>query len=232
MKFCITGASSGIGYHCAQAQLQAGHTVLGVSRRQMITHPRYIPWAIDFADVDSLERDAKNLTKHHPDIDVLIHCAGYGQFAALEQWSMAQIHRMMQVNFLSPVALTKVLLPALKRRAQGKIIFIGSESAMQGQKNGSIYCASKFALRGFAQSLRQEAQTAGMAVTIIQPGLVSTPFFDDLSFAPGDANGNAIQVEDLVAMINMVVAMVNHCVVEELICQPLKKVWVKKNREQ
>ena len=65
----------------------------------------------------------------------------------------------------------------MKKIGKGDVIFIGSEAALNGSRKGTIYCASKFALRGFAQALRDECSKSSIRVTIINPGMVKTGFF-------------------------------------------------------
>ena len=62
---------------------------------------------------------------------------------------------------------------------------MGSEAALAGTAQGSLYCAAKFALRGLAQALRAECARAGIRVTLVNPGMVQSPFFDELDFRPG-----------------------------------------------
>jgi 3-hydroxy acid dehydrogenase / malonic semialdehyde reductase len=118
----------------------------------------------------------------------------------------------------------KTFLPTLKKRKDGKIILMGSESALQGAKQGSIYCATKFALRGFAQSLRHECRHAGIAVTLINPGPVNTPFFDKLDFAPASLEENAIHPNWIAKTILHLLSLDNHAVIEEINLQPMIRI--------
>ena len=115
----------------------------------------------------------------------------------MEQFSLNQIRDLVNVNFIGQALLIKTFLPSMKKQQNGKIILMGSESALSGARQGTIYCATKFALRGFAQSLREECQSAGIGVTLINPGLVRTPFFDTLDFNPGSDPQNALEVHDI-----------------------------------
>ena len=105
----------------------------------------------------------------------LIFAAGVGQFGSLEEFSYDQIQALMTINFTSPVLLTRALLPSLKRKTRADLIYIGSEAALKGSRKGAIYCASKFALRGFTQALREECSTDKVRVCLINPGMVLTP---------------------------------------------------------
>jgi NADP-dependent 3-hydroxy acid dehydrogenase YdfG len=99
---------------------------------------------------------------------------------------------------------------------------------LTGGKEGSVYCASKFGLRGFAQSLRLECAKSEIRVSLINPGAVRTAFFDDLHFEPGDRAENAIQPEDVAATVLSILAMRGGTVVDEINLSPRKRVWQSK----
>lgn len=226
MKILITGASSGIGYAATERLLANGHHVIGLSRKaENLFHNKYYEgFAIDLAKVNALEAAYKALLQQHPTIDAIICAAGFGQFAALEQWSTGQMQTIMQVNFLSQAQLIKTFLPQMKKKSGGKIIAIGSECALEGHKRATLYSASKFALRGFLQSLRKECAANDIAVSLINPGLVNTAFYDALSFSPGEAPSNAITAAQVAKLIETLINSENNMVVEEINLQPMKKV--------
>lgn len=231
MKIIIAGSSSGIGRATTEKLLSECHNIIGLARQHdkfKPTDSNYLPISIDFSDSKNLEEQFKALQKVHSDSEALICSAGYGKFVELEQFSFAQMQHLMQVNFLSQALLIKTFLPAFKKKKAGKIIILGSECALEGQKKGSFYCASKFALRGFAQSLRKECVSSHISVTLINPGFVKTPFFHDLDFAPADGNENAIHPEQIAKLISSIVKEEHNCVYEEINLQPLKKVLIKK----
>ncbi|RLW54258.1 MAG: short-chain dehydrogenase, partial [gamma proteobacterium symbiont of Stewartia floridana] len=101
---------------------------------------------------------------------------------------------------------------------------IGSESALSGGKRGSLYSACKFALRGFAQSLRAECSTSGARVCLVNPGMVASDFFNELDFRPGDAPENHLRVEDIAEVIHWVLNAHPGTVFDEINLNPLKKV--------
>lgn len=223
--YIVSGSSSGIGRAICENLLAQGERVFGLARDHSKFNPdndNYHPISIDFSRINTLESELKALTKKVEVVDGMILCAGMGRFAEVEQFSLAQIQEIMQVNFLSQVMLVKTFLPGMKQRASGKIIFMGSESALSGARKGSIYCASKFALRGFSQSLRQECKQQNIAVTIINPGLVRTPFFEKLQFQPGAEKENAITAEQVAATVALAIDMDPQCILEEINLQPLK----------
>jgi NADP-dependent 3-hydroxy acid dehydrogenase YdfG len=101
---------------------------------------------------------------------------------------------------------------------------MGSESALVGGKQGTIYSASKFALRGMAQSLRDECSRNGVRVTVINPGMVKSPFFNTLGFEPGHHDENFIIPEDIANAVQMVLSSRKETVFDEINLSPLKKV--------
>jgi short-subunit dehydrogenase len=174
--------------------------------------------------LQELPPQLKQLAKNFPDIDAVIFAAGIGQFGSLEEFSYSQIEALMTVNFTSQVFLTRALLPQLKRKNRADLIYIGSEAALKGSRKGAVYCASKFALRGFTQALREECSKSGMRVCLINPGMVKTPFFDTLNFAPGDDESNCLLPEDVAEAVDYVMNSRTQIVIDEINLNPLNKV--------
>ncbi len=223
-KILVTGSSSGIGAAITQALLTQGKTVVGLCRHHPYQAENYQGYSVDFNAVSTLQAFYQSLLVTHSDIDAIICCAGYGHFVSLEEFSFEAMQSMMNVNFLSQALLIKTFLPELKKRQGAKIIVIGSECALSGQKKGTLYCASKHALRGFVHSLREECRQREVAVSMVNPGMVATPFFDRLAFCPGKDKENAITAAQVASMVEMLLSLENNCVVEEINCQPMKKV--------
>ncbi len=226
----VTGASKGIGKSITEYLLKNHYQVYGLCRSPCFELQQNFHFiSVDFTDASALEKTAKNLIKNLTQLDVLILAAGYGAFKELEQFSVLQMQQLMNVNFLNQAVLTKYCLPLLKQTPGSKLIAIGSEAALAGAKKGSMYCASKFALRGFMQSLRTECNSADVAVTLINPGFVDTDFFNQLNFKPGAEKNHKIQPEQIATTLAMVLNMENNCVLEEINLQPLSKVIVKQS---
>ena len=223
----VTGVSSGIGLAVAEQLLKYGHTVLGIARQAnqvFMEYSDFVPIALDLTQLDVLSQKIKELQQAYPTIDAVIFCAGKGRFGAIEQFSYQQIDALMTLNFTSQVYLTKAVLPDLKRKSQSDLIYIGSEAALKGSRNGAIYCASKFALRGFTQALREECGKSNVRVSLINPGMVKTPFFDELSFEPGDHKNNSITSEEVAEAVVYVLNSPTNTVIDEINLSPLNKV--------
>ncbi len=146
----VSGASKGIGKAICNKLLAEGYHVIGLSRQLLEmqqSHPHFEAVPLDLSDLEALPSALKELKNRYPTISALICNAGQGRFKHLEEFSYDQIRSLVDLNFLSHVYLTKAFLPNLKQHPQSDVIFIGSEASLAGKRQGSIYCASKFALR-------------------------------------------------------------------------------------
>jgi len=230
----ITGASSGIGLVLSKLLLKDGYAVLGIGNnfeKSGLSHPDFDSRSINLADLDALPQAMDELLDGiDGPIKALINNAGIGRMGFLEQLSVKDIRKVMDTNVTSQIIVTKAFLPLLKKQGEGDVLFMGSEAALKGAKQGSIYCASKFALRGFSQALRDECGKSGVRVTLINPGAVRTPFFDKLQFEPELAPENAIEPEDIGSAVSMVLASRQGTVFDEITLSPRNQVWKKKQR--
>jgi 3-hydroxy acid dehydrogenase/malonic semialdehyde reductase len=223
----VTGASSGIGRAIARNLLLQGHHVIGVSRdRSKFTRQmdNFTAVQLDLNRLNELPQKIRELEQMFPEIDVVIFCAGRGQFGSVEEFSFTQIENLMTINFTSQAFLVRALLPALKRKAHSDLIFIGSEAALKGSRRGAMYCAAKFAVRGFTQALREECGKSNVRVCLINPGMVKTAFFEQLSFEPGDDQSNFIEPEDVAEAVSYVLNSRAQIVIDEINLSPLNKV--------
>ncbi|MGH8475482.1 MAG: SDR family NAD(P)-dependent oxidoreductase [Methylococcales bacterium] len=229
MKRCvlITGASSGIGQAVARALLAKDHRVIGVSRtiqESAFENPHFRALRIDLADLENLPDRCSEILKSHPDLDSAVLCAGAGRFGCLEEFSCDQIRQLMDLNFTSPAFIARSLVPHFKRKPRSDLIFIGSEASLRGSRKGTIYCATKFALRGFSQALRDECGKSGLRVSLINPGMVKTRFFDELDFTHGESPNQAIEAEDVAEVVCSIFDLRAETVLDEINLSPQNKV--------
>ena len=229
----ITGASSGIGLACSKAFLAAGFEVVGLARdfsKMGLDHSNLRKECLDLSCSDAIQRSFPSILNSLAEpLKVLVCNAGIGKIGYLEQLAIADIEKVLATNLLGHILITKYCLPVLKQQNEcSDLIFIGSESARRGGKEGSVYSASKFGLRGFAQSLRSECAKAGVRVNLINPGAVRSSFFDDLHFEPGPANEHAIFPADVATMALTAVNLRAGTVLDEINMSPLTKVWQSK----
>lgn len=231
----VTGHSKGIGKAITEKLLQQGHKVVGVSRNKLPDAANLFQLAADLNNINETHALAKsvsvtdfNLNGQALTIDAVVCNAGSGQFGALENFSQAQIETNINLNLISPLVLLSTLIPTLKKQARSDIIFIASESAVQGGRYGSVYSAAKFGLRGAAQSLRAECASANCHVGIINPGMVRTDFFSKLSFEPGEADQHALHASDVASAALTLLHSADNAVIEEINVSPLQHVVRKK----
>ncbi len=167
----ITGAGGGLGSALAEA-LAPTHTLFFAGRpshRLDETAGRFgaTTWPIDLADTDALPAVVEPIVE----LDVLIHNAGVVYPGRVAESTVDEWRATMQVNVVGAVALTLALLPAL-RAAGGHVVFINSGAGINASPGLASYSASKFALRGFADSLRNDEPS--LRVTSIHPGRIAT----------------------------------------------------------
>ena len=222
----VTGSSSGIGYEITLKLLDLGAKVIGIARnhdRSKLENKNYTTYKCDVSAHQKLEILLKQILKKHPQINCFISNAGYGDFGPLENFSTLQIKNFIATNLTSHMVITKLLLPHFKRIKIGDIIFIGSEAGLLGAKNGSLYCTAKFGLRGFSEALSKDVANKNIRVSIINPGMIRTNFFENLNFEPGNDEENAINIKDVSSTVVYILDLSRNTIVDEINLSPLKK---------
>ena len=223
----VTGSSSGIGYEITSNLLDLGAQVIGIARnhdKSNLENKNYTKYNCDVSVHEKLEILIKQILKNHPQINCLISNAGYGNFGPLENFSSLQINNFLATNLTSHLIITKLLLPHFKRNKMGDIIFIGSEAGLFGAKNGSLYCTAKSGLRGFTESLSKDVSKKNIRVSIINPGMVRTDFFENLNFEPGNNEENAISIKDISSTVAYILSLSRNTIVDEINLSPSNKV--------
>lgn len=222
----ITGASRGIGKAIAARLLDEGYRVVGLARAfaHPLEHPDFHPETVDLAHLDTLPARLGELVNRHRSIDALVLNAGQGRFGSLEEFAYPQISALMNLNFTAQTFVVRAFLPNMKREKNGNIVFMGSEAALWGGRRGAIYSASKAALRGFAQALRQECAPSNVRVSVVNPGMVRTEFFEELGFAPGEAPEHALLAEEVADAVVHLLGYRSGVVVDEINLSPLTRV--------
>ena len=222
----VTGSSSGIGYEITSKLLDLGAKVIGIARKHdkpYLENKNYTTYSCDVSVHDKFETLLKQILKKHPQINCLVSNAGYGNFGPLENYSTLQINKFLATNLTSHLVITRHLLPHFKRNKIGDIIFIGSEAGLSGAKNGSLYCAAKFGLKGFTEALSKDVAKNNIRVSIINPGMVRTEFFENLNFEPGESEENAISVRDISSTVTYILRLSRNTIVDQINLSPSKK---------
>jgi short-subunit dehydrogenase len=176
----ITGAGGGIGAALAAAFAARGCKLALLDRdldaarlvaeRLQLSHDQVSIHRVDVSDRATLERARDEILAAHGAVDVLINNAGITVFSSFEQLRDDEIDRMLAVNVRGVIDGCRVFLPALRARPQAHIVNVSSIAGLAGMPWQTIYCATKFAVRGFSAALRSELVGEGIGVTCIVPG--------------------------------------------------------------
>jgi len=179
----ITGAGRGLGAEVAKAALRAGDRVVAAGRHRAAVSDRLGP---DSERLLSVELDVNNEAQAQAavdaavarfgTIDVLVNNAGFGQLGLFEETTVQDAQAQFGTNLFGVFSVTRAVLPVMRAARQGRIFNVSSLAGMRGVAFGSLYCASKFALEGFSESLAQEIAPFGILVTIVEPGPFRTDF--------------------------------------------------------
>lgn len=180
----ITGASSGIGEALAYVFNDKGNRIILSARRiselERVKNNcanseelvKILP--LDLTDADSLPQKAGEAQQLFGSVDMLINNGGISQRALAVEAEMSTVRRIMEINFFGTIALTKAVLPEMIKQKSGHIVVISSVMGKLGTRFRSSYAASKHALHGWFDCLRQEVYDHNIEVTLVCPGFVKT----------------------------------------------------------
>jgi NAD(P)-dependent dehydrogenase (short-subunit alcohol dehydrogenase family) len=189
--YFITGASSGFGASLAEAVLARGdRAVLGARRvgaLEDIAAPypdTALPVALDVTDPGARRDAIARALDKFGRVDVLANIAGRGSLGAAEEFSPDQLREQMELNFFAAAEMTRDLLPTLRAQGSGHILNLTSIGGLVAVGGFGPYCASKFALEGWSEALRDEVAPLGIRVTIVEPGAFRTEFAGDKNMRP------------------------------------------------
>ncbi|WP_075579666.1 oxidoreductase [Acidaminococcus massiliensis] len=176
----VTGASSGIGRETAILLAKTGHVVYGAARRleklQELSKYGVIPLVLDVTKEYSCQNALQQILNQQGTLDILINNAGYGSYGAVEDVPLTEAQRQLDVNVFGAIRLTQMVLPLFRRQHRGRVIMISSIAGRLTGPFGGWYHASKYALEALSDSLRMETAGQGIWVSIVEPGLVRTPW--------------------------------------------------------
>ena len=181
----ITGASKGIGKAIA-LKLFENHSLVLFARskdkleelEQFITKNsgKCMSFAGDVTNEQDVSEVISKTIETFGSIDVLINNAGIGMYKRIDEFTLTEFKEILEINTVGPFLMSKYAVPHMITKKQGQIINISSVAGLNGFRGGTAYSASKFALNGFTESLREDVKDYGIAVTAVCPGGVQTEF--------------------------------------------------------
>jgi len=193
----VTGASSGIGRALAVELARQGVDLVVVARREDRLRAlagqiaaggkaRVHAVAGDVADPATRQAAIRAASEQFGGLDILVNNAGIGALGLFEQADPARLRRIMEVNFFALAEMTREALPWLKQGVSPIVVNVGSILGHRGVPYSSDYCASKFAVHGFSESIRAEFTRLGIDVLVVAPGTTETEFFDKVLERTGE----------------------------------------------
>lgn len=228
----VTGASRGIGRAIARRFAREGAELIITARNEEelqglgseIQHigRRVLVIPADLRDPDQIQALAHQALENSGRIDILINNAGIGYWAPVSEVTLEQYDELFAVNMRAVFLLTQAVLPPMIDGGNGHIVNIASTSSRWAYPEGTLYCASKFALLGFNEALAKELRTTGVRVTAICPGQVNTYLGGSgpKTWEEGMLNG-----EDVAELALQAVTLPAHAIVTEMVVWPRAEVF-------
>jgi NAD(P)-dependent dehydrogenase (short-subunit alcohol dehydrogenase family) len=186
----VTGASKGLGLSLVNQLLNKGFNVAATSRsitdltKVVGEHPNFLPLSVNIKAEDSVANAIDQTISRFGKIDVVVNNAGYGLTGSLEELSDDEARENFDVNVFGSLNVIRAVMPHLRAQQSGHIFNVSSIGGFTGNFPGfGIYCATKFAVQGFTESLGAEVKSFGIKATIVSPGYFRTNFLmpDSLS---------------------------------------------------
>jgi NADP-dependent 3-hydroxy acid dehydrogenase YdfG len=218
--FLITGASTGIGAATARLAVDAGHRVVLAARsagnlealtRDLGADDRALAVATDVTDWDAQQALAARAREQFGGLDVVFANAGFGAQRSFVGDSPEHWRDMVLTNVLGVAYTIRATLETIRER-EGHFVLTSSAAGRRAIL-GSLYSATKHAVTAMGESLRQELNGTGARVTLIEPGMVDTPFFDN----PG---GGRLDAEDVARIVMFAIGQPPHVDVNEILVRP------------
>src|SRR5450631_1788624 len=176
----ISGCSSGIGAATAAALVRSGHTVYATARKvETLADLEALgahTLALDVNSEDSMIAAVKTVEEEHGQVGTLINNAGFGDYGPIEESDLERVRAMFETNVFGLARLTQLVLPKMRRSRSGRIVNIGSMGGRITFPVGGFYHATKYAVEAISDALRVEVKPFGIAVILVEPGLIRSNF--------------------------------------------------------
>lgn len=181
----ISGVSSGIGEATARLLAQCDFTIFGTARNpsgvEAIPGVEVLP--LDVCLDESVSNCVDTVVERAGRLDILLNNAGYGLEGVIEEVTVEEAKAQFETNFFGVVRMVKKVLPIMRKQGCGQIINISSGMGLASLPFFGFYSASKFALEGYTEALRNEVKPFQIRVSLVEPGFIGTKFFDNEQLA-------------------------------------------------
>ena len=211
-KALVTGGSLGIGKATAKSLIEKGATVVITGRNKerldkAASEIGAIPLLFDVSDLDNISAKAQECLKLlGGKIDILVNNAGIGEFPILGEITAADFEKVFRTNVFGLALLTQELIKPMKDQQSGTIINIGSTASLKGFARGTVYSASKFAVRSMTQTWQAELRRDNIRVCLVNPSEVTTAFNNAERIEKNNAP-NKLDANDIAHTILSVIEM-------------------------
>ncbi len=200
LTILITGASTGIGLTLAKRLASSPHRLVLTARESALVRfsksglfegPNLRILPLDVTSGRQRREVVQRIQAEWGAIDVLVNNAGVAYRSVVEHVTSQELLAQMDVNFLGPMALARLVLPAMRAQRFGRILNVSSVGGMMAMPTMSVYSASKWALEGASEALWYEVRPWGVHVTLIEPGFIRSDGFEHVQFTAQSAESNA-----------------------------------------
>ncbi|MCL8310673.1 SDR family NAD(P)-dependent oxidoreductase [Leptospira interrogans] len=234
----VTGSSKGIGKAISEFLVSEGYRVIGISRTEPNSYllkdsSLYRHIYMDLSNTKEIEFKLSNILKEERTLKILVNNAGMGNFSPHEEISFDTLEKMLLVNFVSPILITKLFLRYLKKN-EGWIFQIHSIAALKESIRGAAYAGSKAGLRHFGLNLFEEIRKSGVKLVNINPDITKTEFYDHLDFEMDSDPTSYLNVSEILNVFKFSLSNPENVGFTEITIRPKfhrisKKPFVRKN---
>lgn len=232
----ITGASRGIGLATAEKFASEGADLILVARTESILKEianklqkeykvKAVALSADISKSEEVEKIFENIRKDFGKLDILINNAGRGIYNLIENISAKECKEIVDLNLTGLILCTHFAVRMMIPQRNGHIVNIASVAGRVGIPGWSVYCATKWAVVGFSESIRKELLKHNIRVTVVEPGVVRTEWGENMpeDWVAQRAAMKALKPEDVAEAIYYVVTQPDHVSVNELLIRPTEQ---------
>ena len=223
----VTGASRGLGKSISKKLSDDKWNVVGIARNKDELYSlkdelnnSFFPYICDISNSINVKSTFNNIFKNFNNVNFLINNAAIFKMDKFHNFDHSEIDSIIDINLKGTMYCTLEFVKYMKQKKNiGRIINIASVASIHGIENQAVYCASKYGLNGFSESLNQEIIKDNISITTIFPGGVNTPLWNKKNEYPGDVK-KLLKAEDIVDLIEKILDLENRVILKNLTIFP------------